>query len=135
MGIRAWLERRRKQKETDVAVQYIFERMLGHINSGGKFEDFMIVPLFEAVEWDMERQSWAIVVLDGGVSWENGSSVVDGEKLRKGQRVSLMSGRGGRIEDAVIVSGRKVVGGGTGYKYLLDFESTGGAEPWFLELL
>ena len=122
-----WLQRRRDKKELAKATDSIFQMIVMHIEKGGTLESLLVTPLFEKVEWDLEKQSWAIVVVEGGASWENGLEVSD--KLEKGRRVSLMSGRGGRTEDALVVSGRKVAGG---YKYLLDFTETGGAEPWFL---
>ena len=128
--------RRRKQAEAEfnAAVDAIYETLIAHVENGGEVSDLIVVVLWESVEWDMERQSWAVDVVEGGVSWQNGS--VDAGKLKKGQRVSMMSGRGGRMEDAVVVSGRKVtVDGSAGYRYLLDFDATGGAEPWFKALM
>lgn len=124
--------RRRKQAEAEfnAAVDAIYEALMTHVENGGEISDLIVVVLWESVEWDKERQSWAVEVLDGGASWQNGS--VSSEKLSKGQRVSMMSGRGGRMEDAVVVSGRKITGG---YRYLLDFDATGGAEPWFKALM
>ena len=124
--------RRRKQAEAEfnAAVDAIYATLISHVENGGEISDFIVVVLWESVEWDKERQSWAVEVLDGGASWQNGS--VGSEKLSKGQRVSMMSGRGGRMEDAVVVSGRKITGG---YRYLLDFDATGGAEPWFKALM
>lgn len=128
--------RRRKQAEAEfnAAVDAIYTTLISHVENGGEISDFIVVVLWESVEWVKEKESWAVTVLEGGVSWQNGS--VDAGKLGKGQRVSMMSGRGGRMEDAVVVSGRKVtVDGVAGYRYLLDFESTGGAEPWFKALM
>ena len=125
-----WLKRRKEKKEFDAFIDAMYEAVVKHVESGGTLESLLVTPLFETVEWDKEKQSWAVEVLDGGASWENGLDVT--EKFRAGQRVSLLSGRGGRMEDAVVVSGRKVtVGGSAGYRYLLDFTETGGAEPWF----
>ena len=128
--------KRRERAEFKRAVESIEQRVIDHIASGGSFESLLTVVLFEEVLWDKDKQSWYVDVIEGGPSWEGGSSVMDGEKLSVGQRVSLMSGRGGRSEDAEVVSGRKVsVGGSSGYRYLLDFTETGGAEPWFLPLI
>lgn len=132
MFFRKRRERKRLQAEFDLAVDAIYTAVLKHVESGGEVSDLIVVVLWETVEWDKERQSWYVDVVEGGPSWENGSVGSESEKMRKGQRVSLMSGRGGRMEDAVVVSGRKVSGG---YRYLLDFEATGGAEPWFMSLM
>ena len=124
--------KRRERAEFKRAVESIEQRVIDHIASGGSFESLLTVVLFEEILWDKQKQSWYVDVVEGGPSWQNGSSVMDGKKLDRKQRVSLMSGRGGRKEDAVVVSGRKVTGG---YRYLLDFTETGGAEPWFLPLI
>lgn len=121
-----WLSRRRAKKEFNAFVDAMYEAVVEHVESGGTLESLLVTPLFEKVEWDKEKQSWAVEVVEGGISWENGLDVSD--KLERGRRVSLMDGRGGRMEDALVVSGRKVAGG---YRYLLDFTETGGAEPWF----
>lgn len=133
MFFRKRRERKRLQAEFDMAVDAIYTAVLKHVESGGEVSDLIVVVLWEAVDWDKERQSWCVDVLWDGESCRNGS--VGTEKLGKGQRVSLMSGRGGRMEDAVVVSGRKIAGDAGGYRYLLDFEATGGAEPWFMSLM
>ena len=124
--------KRRERAEFKRAVETIEQRVLDHIASGGSLESLLTVIIFEEVLWDKQKQSWYVEVVEGGPSWTEGSSVMDGKKLDRKQRVSLMSGRGGRMEDALVVSGRKITGG---YRYLLDFTETGGTEPWFLPLI
>jgi len=132
MFFRKWREERAEKREFVLAVAKIEQQIIQHMVDGGTLDSLLTVPLFEDVLWSVERQKWYVDVVEGGASYEGGSPVIDGKKLGKGQRVSLMSGRGGRMEDALVVSGRKISGG---YKYYLDFEATGGATPWFSSLM
>jgi len=132
MFFRKWREERKEKREFVLAVAEIEHQVVQHMADGGTLESLLTVPLFEDVLWSVERQKWYVDVVEGGASYTGGSIVVNGEKLSRGQRVSMMSGRGGRMEDALVVSGKKISGG---YTYYLDFEATGGATPWFASLM
>lgn len=86
MGWRDWF--RRKPSETDVAIAVLYEVIKDHLDSGGSVEDFMSVTVIEPVHWIQKRQTWAVETE---------------AEVEAGRRVTLLSGRGGRLEDAVAV--------------------------------
>lgn len=142
MFFRKWRERRAERAAVAEVMGAMMQAVIegGRTGADGDFDLGVVqtVPLFETVEWEKSAESWFVCVVHGvgGESWERGSYT--GEMLPVGQRVSLMSGRGGRMEDALVV-GVEVVSTAlqspVRAKYYLDFEATGGAEPWFARLL
>lgn len=68
MFFRKRRERKRLEAEFNSAVDAIYEAVLAHVEKGGEISDFIVIVLWEAVDWDKERQSWCVDVLEGGPS-------------------------------------------------------------------
>jgi hypothetical protein len=92
MGIRAYLKERRRKKNVDLLLVYIFSKLA----EGYSITDILVWNLESPVEWDRERAVW---------------TVFSPEELESGQRVYLLSGRGGVDEEARVVDGTAVEGG------------------------
>lgn len=93
---------RRKPTEADIAIAVLYGVIKDHLDAGGSVEDFMSVTVIEPVHWIQKKQTWAV---------ETGADVLEG------RRVTLLSGRGGRVEDAVAVE-------------LLSEDAGGGRNLW-----
>lgn len=75
--------------ETEAAIEVLYSVIKEHLDSGGDIEDFMSVTVIEPVQWLQKKQTWAVKT---------------SADLVEGKRVTLLSGRGGRLEDAVAVA-------------------------------
>lgn len=122
-----WLARRRQQKANDEVAVALFTVMAEHLEAGGSFEDFLTPTVEEAVEWNQKEQTWYVdcVLPLPGVAVES--------------LVSLVSGRGGMIENAVVTG----VESGSNVdvdpcRYYLSFDSPaleGRKVPWFKQFM
>jgi len=92
MGIRAYLKERRRKKNVDALIVYIFSKLA----EGHDITDILVWNLDAPVEWDRKRAVW---------------TVFSPNELESGQRVYLLSGRGGADEEARVVDGTTVEGG------------------------
>jgi len=92
MGIRTYLAERRRKKNVDELLVYIFSKLA----EGHKITDILVWNLDAPVEWDKERAVW---------------TVFSSDELESDQRVHLLSGRGGVDEEARVVDGTAVEGG------------------------
>jgi hypothetical protein len=114
----------RARKDNDAAALVLFEYMAKHLDAGGRFEDFMSAILLSEVEWEATVEGWYIDI-------ENEDPPI-GSEVSIGDVVSLVQGRGGMTENAVVVS---LDGSRIYISFNLEEFGMEGSMPWFRDLL
>jgi hypothetical protein len=97
-----WRQRRLQKRSADLVI----EMLIQYLESGGDLDDLFVLSVVEPVEWDMKGQFWFVGLKDE----------LDREIIKVDKKVSLSSGRGGAVEEAMVVED---LGGG---KFRLSFE-------------
>lgn len=99
MGLRAYFAERRRRKNVDLLLIYILSKLA----EGHDITEILVWNIDAPVEWDVDRAVWTVFCPD---------------ELEPGQRVYLLSGRGGASEESRVVDVTAVEGG---FVYTLVF--------------